>query len=141
MCRQRRGRCQILGEAVADRERPGERLHDPLLLGLATIAKESVQLLKIGNAGHRGSEAALHGLDGTLGVGLLVAAAGHAEAGVEDVVAGQRRVPRMESAFASFKDQRSDSFWIVPLMCPTPLCGCDLPWRLMGRADHGSSAT
>src|SRR5262249_12152368 len=71
---QRHRRREILGEAVPDGERAEERLHDPLTLGLAALTKEDVQFIKIGDAGHRGGEPALHGLDGPLGVGLLVTA-------------------------------------------------------------------
>ena len=83
-------------------------------LGLAAIAKERVQFVEIGDAGHRRGEPALHGLDGALGVGLLVAAGRHAEVGVEDVVAGQRGVARMELTFAPLEDQRGDGLGVVP---------------------------
>ena len=56
----------------------------------------------------------MHGLDGALGVGLLVAAGRHAEERVEEVVAGQRGVARMELTVAPLEDQRSHSFGIVP---------------------------
>ena len=78
------------------------------------MTKEDVQFVEIGDAGHRGGEPALHGLDGPLGVGLLVAAGRHAEQGLEDVVTGQRGVPRMELAFAPLKDQRGDGPGIIP---------------------------
>lgn len=60
-------------------------------LGLAAITKEYVQFVESGDLGHRGGEPLLHRLDGTLGVGLLVASGRHAEVGIEGVVAGQPR--------------------------------------------------
>ena len=48
------------------------------------------------------------------GVGLLVAAGRHAELGIEDVMAGQRRVARVDLAFASLEDQRGDGPGVVP---------------------------
>ena len=111
---QRRRRGEVLGEAVLDRERAEERLHDAVALGLAALAKERVQFIEIGDAGHGRGEPLLHGLDGPLGVGLLVAAGRHAEERGEDVVAGQRRVARMELAFASQEDQRGDGPGVVP---------------------------
>ena len=110
--RQRRG--EILGKAVLDRERAEERLHDALALGLAAVAKERVQLLKIGDTRHRRGEPFLHRLDGPFGVGLLVAAGRHAESRVKDVMAGQCRVSWMELAFASEQDQRGDGLGVVP---------------------------
>ena len=86
--RQRRG--QVLGEPVLDGERTEERLDDPFPLGIAAIAKERVQFIEVSRARHGRGESALHGLDGPLGVGLLVAAGRHAEERVEDVMAGQR---------------------------------------------------
>ena len=76
-----RRRGEVLGETGPDQERAEERLHGPLPLGLAALAEEQVQLIEVGHAGHRGGEAALHGLDGALGVGLLVAPSRHAERG------------------------------------------------------------
>ena len=73
-----------------------------------------VQFIEIPNAGHRRGEPALHGLDGCLGVGLLVAPSRHAEEGIEDVVAGQRGVAGMEPAFASLKDERGNGPGVVP---------------------------
>ena len=78
------------------------------------LRKIRVQLIEIGHARHRRGESALHGLDGPLGVGLLVAASRHAEERLEDVVAGQRRVSRMKLAFASQEDQRGDGLGVVP---------------------------
>ena len=77
----RRRRDLFLGETAADLERTEGRLDGSLVLGLVAIAKVHVQLIEVLNAGHRGGEAALHGLDGPLGVGLLVAPSRHAEAG------------------------------------------------------------
>ena len=82
------------------------------------LRKNAVQFLEIGDTRHRRGEPALHGLDGPLGVGLLVAAGGHAEEGVEDVVAGQRGVPRVELAVTPLKDQRSNSSWGYPTRPP-----------------------
>ena len=109
----RRGRA-VLGEPVFDDERAEERLHDALLLGLAALAKERVQFIEIGDAGHGRGEPALHGLDGALGVGLLIASCRHAEVGIEGVVTGQRGVPRVEPALSSLQDQRGDRPGIVP---------------------------
>ena len=114
MLGQRRCRGEVLGEAILDRERPEERLHDPLAFGLAAVAKERVQLIEIGDPGHRRGESLLHRLDGPFGVGLLVAAGRHAEVRLEDVVAGQRRVARMKLAFAPQEDQRGDGPGVVP---------------------------
>ena len=93
---------------------PESDVHDSLAIGLAAVTKEDVQFIKVSDAGHRGGEPALHGLDGPLGIGLLVAAAGHAEERLEDVVTGQRGVPRVELAVTPLKDQRSNSFGVVP---------------------------
>ena len=111
---QRRRRSQILSEVVLDQKRTEERLHDPLMLGLAATVKERVQFIEISNPRHGRREPLLHGLDSGFGIGLLVTAAGHAEAGLEDVEAGQRRVAGMTLALASQEDQRSDGFGIVP---------------------------
>ena len=80
--RGQRPRCgEVLGEAVLDRERAEERLHHRAALGLAAFAKEHVQLGEVGDAGHGRGEPALHGLDGPLGVGLLVAPGGQQKSG------------------------------------------------------------
>src|SRR5579872_640429 len=89
-------------------------MHDTLPLDLATVAKERVQFIEIGDARHRGGEAALHGLDGPLGVGLLVAAGRHAESRIKDIMTRECCVARVELTVASLKDQRSDSSWIIP---------------------------
>ena len=53
----------------------------------------------------------------------------------------------MIAAFEFFARVPKEVWWdyvpghIIPLMCPTPLCGRSIPRRLVGRADHGSSAT
>ena len=73
MLGQGRRRGDVLGQTGLDQERTEERLHGPLTLGRAALAEKQVQLVAIGHAGHGGGEAALHGLDGPLGVGLLVA--------------------------------------------------------------------
>ena len=78
------------------------------------VAKERVQFIKIGDARHGRGEPLLHGLDGPFGVRLLVAAGRHAEERGEDVVAGQRRVSRLELAFAPEVDQRGDGPRVVP---------------------------
>ena len=111
---QGRRRGEVLGEPVPDRERAGERLHDPVPLGLAPAAERRVQLIEVGDAGHRGGEPLLDGLDGPLGVGLLVAAGRHAEPRLEHVMAGQGRVARMDLAFATLEDQRGDGPGVVP---------------------------
>jgi hypothetical protein len=110
----RRGRGEVLGQAILDRERPEERLHDPLAFGLAAIAKDFVQFTEVGRPGHRRGESLLHGLDRPFGVGLLIAATGHAEARLEDVVTGQRRVAGMTSALAAQEDQRRDGPRVIP---------------------------
>ena len=46
--------------------------------------------------------------------GFSLPRAGMQNRGLEDVVAGQRGVPRMELAVAPLKNQRSDSSWIIP---------------------------
>ncbi len=138
---QRRGRGEVFGQTILDRERPEERLHDPLAFGLAAIAKELVQFIEIGRSGHRRGESLLHGLDRPFGVGLLVAAGGHEEVRLEDVVAGQRCVTGMTPAFAAQEDQRGDGPRVIPLMFPAPLCGLVFPRRLVSRADRESSGT
>ena len=107
-------RDQIVSETVLDRERAGERLHDPVPLGPAPAEKQPVQLDEIGDAGHRRGEPLLHGLDGPLGVGLLVAPGRHAEPGLEHVMAGQGRVSRMDLTLATLEDQRGDGPGVVP---------------------------
>jgi hypothetical protein len=111
---QRHRRSEVFSEAVLDGEGAEERVHDPLPLGLTTVAEECVQFIEIGDTGDRGGEAALHGLDGPLGIGLLVSACRHAELGGEGVVAGQRGIARVELAITSLQDQRSYTSWIIP---------------------------
>src|SRR5208337_3487365 len=91
-----------------------EGLCGPPPLGFTSVPEQHVQFIKIGHARHGGGEPALDSLDGRFGIGLLVATAGHAEAGLEDVVAGQGGVSRMEVAVASLKDERGDRFGVVP---------------------------
>ena len=108
-------RCsEILGEAILDRERPEERLHDAVAFGLAAVAKERVQLSKVGDTRHRRGESFLYRLDGPLGVGLLVATCRHAEARFKDVMASECCVSRMNLAFASKEDEGSNGFGVVP---------------------------
>ena len=104
----------FLGEPRADHKRAEERLDGSLPLGFAALAKVHVQLIEVRHFGDRGGEAALHGLDGALGVGLLVAPSRHAEAGIEGEVTGQGGVAGMELALASQKDQRRDRLGVVP---------------------------
>src|SRR5262249_5761291 len=53
----------------------------------------------------------------------------------------------MVAAFEFFGAVAKEVWWdyvpghIIPLMCPIPLCGRSIPRSLVGRADHGSSAT
>ncbi len=112
--RQGRRRGAVLGQAVADNERPGERLDDPLTFGLTALAEHRIEFREVGNARHRGGEPALHGLDGPLGIGLLVAPRRHAEPRGEGVVAGQRRVAGVELALATPEDHRGDRPGVVP---------------------------
>ena len=105
---------EVFGESVLDRERPQQRLHDAVAFGLATLAKQCVQFIEIVDARHGRGEPLLHGLDGPFGVGLLVAAGRHAEERREDVVAGQRRVSRLELALPPEVDQRGDGPGVVP---------------------------
>jgi hypothetical protein len=65
-------------------------------------------------AGEGGGKSLLNGLDGAFGVRFLVTAGRQAEERREDVVAGQRRVSRLESAFSPEEDQRGDSPRVVP---------------------------
>ena len=95
---QSRCRGEILGEAILDGERAQERLHDALVLGLATGAKERIQLRQIGHPRHRGGKATLDRLDGGFGVRLLIPTPGHAELGFERVVSGQGLVAGMKLA-------------------------------------------
>ena len=111
---QRQRRSEILGKAILDHERAEERLHDALAFGLAAVAKERVQLSKIGDMRHRRGESFLHRFDGPLGVGLFVAARRHAEARFKDIMASECCVSRMNLAFASEEDKRSNGFWVVP---------------------------
>ena len=111
---QGQGRGEILGQAVRDRERAEERLDDPHPLGLAPFAKRCVQFIEVRDPRHGRGESALDGLDGPLGIGLLLAASRHAESRIEDVVVGQRRVTRMELSFAALKDQGGDGLGVVP---------------------------
>ena len=110
----RRRRDLFRGETAADLERTEGRLDGSLVLGLAALAEVHVQFIEIPHAGHRSGEPTLHGLDGSLGVGLLVAPSRHAEEGIEDVVAGQLGVAGMELAFASLKDERGHGPGVVP---------------------------
>ena len=112
--RQGRRRGEVLGEPVLDRERAGERPHDPVAFGLAPAAERGVQLVEVVDAGHGRGEPLLDGLDGALGVGLLVAAGRHAELRLEDVMAGQGRVSRVDLAFAALEDQRGDGPGVIP---------------------------
>jgi len=111
---QRRRGSLFRGEPRADHERARQRLNGSLPLRLAALPKISVQLIEVLHPRDRGREAALHSLDGALGVGLLVAPSRHAEEGVEDVVVGQRGVSGMDLSFASLKDQGRDRSGIVP---------------------------
>ena len=111
---QQRRRGQVFGQAVLDREWSQERLHDAIALRLATFAKEGVQFLEIGDTRDWRGEPLLHGLDGPFGVGLLVAACRHAEEWSEDVMARQRRVPRLALAFSPHENQRGDGSRVVP---------------------------
>ena len=73
MCGERRGEGLFLGEPCADRKGAEERLDSSLPLGFAPLTKIPVQLIEVRHFGDRGGEAALHGLDGALGVGSLYA--------------------------------------------------------------------
>src|SRR5271157_1447472 len=148
MLGQRRRRSEVLTEAILDREGAEERLHDSLPLGLATRAKERVQLLKVGNSRHRSGKSTLHGLDGRLGVGLFVTASRHAELRVEDVVSSQRLVARVNLAFPPFEDERGDGLGVVPPDLaghgPEELEGGDHPFEdglgaLKGERQHEGS--
>ena len=141
-----RAAARPLGETGLDQERTEERLHGPLTLGLAALAEKPVQLVEIGHSGHGGGQAALHGLDGPLGVGLLVAPRGHAATGVEDVVTGQRGVSRVELTFAPFEDQRGDRFGVVPTRpllanVPKNSKAATMPWRIASVRSHGRAIT
>ena len=112
--RQRCRRGEVFGEAVLDRERPSQGLHDAVVLGFATLAKERVQFRKIVDARHGCGEPPLHGLDGPFGVGLFVAARRHAAVRGEDIVTGHRRVSRLKLAFAPQQNRRGYGPRIVP---------------------------
>lgn len=109
-----RGGGEVLGQPVGDPERPVDRLHGPVAFGEARLAQGDVQLVEPGDAGHRRGEPPLDRLDRRLGVGLLVAPGGHAELRLEDVVAGQGGVARVDLPLAALEDQAGDGPGIVP---------------------------
>ena len=81
MLGQGRRRGEVLGQTGLDQERTGSDCTVRSRSASQRLAEKQVQLVAIGHAGHGGGETALHGLDGPLGVGLLVAPRGHAEQG------------------------------------------------------------
>ena len=111
----KRGRGGLfLGEPRSDHERAEERLNGSLRSASQRCRKYCVQLIEVCAPRDGGGEAALHGPDGALGVGLFVAASRHAEKRLEDVVAGQRGVSGMELSFPPEQDQGGDCFGVVP---------------------------
>jgi len=108
------GRGLFLGEPVADDERSGQRLNRPGLFGQAVTLELSVQLVAIGDTRDRGGESTLHGLDGALGIGLLVAVRRQAKPGIEGVMTGERGVAGMEFTLPSPQDRGGDGPGIIP---------------------------
>ena len=110
------GRCrgEVGVESVLDGERAGERLDDPVAFSQAPVPQPLVQLVESGDARHGGGESPLDGLDGALGVGLLVAPGRHAELGLEEVVAGQGGIAGMDLALPALEDQGGDGLEVVP---------------------------
>ena len=98
------------------------------MLGLAALAEVHVQFI-----------------DGSLGVGLLVAPSRHAEEGIEDVVAGHLGVVVMEPAFASLKDERGNGPGVVPpdLLgdAAEELEGLTMPSRIASVRSKGRAGT
>jgi hypothetical protein len=97
-----------------------ERPDGPPSLGQTEPPEVDIQLVEAGDARHQGGEPPLRGLDGPLGVGLLVAVRRQAEERVEGVVAGQRGVAGMGLALAAAEDQGGDGPGVVP---PDLACG------------------
>jgi hypothetical protein len=76
--------------------------------------KLCVQGVEVSDPRHGGGEATLDGLDGPLGVGLLIAVRRPTEERVEGEVAGQRGRAGMELTLAALEDPGGDHPGVVP---------------------------
>src|SRR5262245_40283826 len=110
--RQRQGRVTVAAEPLADRLLVA--LDGPAGLLDAALSQVGVERAQVRGPGHRRGPLSLQHTDPGLDVGLLVAPGRHAEQRVEQVVAGQRRVPQAGPTLPPLEDLVHHRPGVVP---------------------------